>query len=42
MIKLKPEKHKHIWKYWAQGTIRTCEAPIPTIPSCGKTEKVSK
>jgi len=33
----KKEKHEHIWKY--EGSfVRTCEAPIPTIDSCGKEE----
>jgi len=37
MGKLKIKKHKHIWKYYGNN-VRICEAPIPTIESCGKIE----
>jgi hypothetical protein len=32
------QKHKHIWKYINNDSvknIRICEAPFPTIKSCG-------
>lgn len=40
------KEHIHIWKYLAKQTngimdepyMRVCEAPFPTIPSCGRTE----
>jgi len=32
------KKHEHIWKYIGAGYERVCEAPIPTIPSCGRKE----
>lgn len=35
-------EHKHIWKYTEGSDIRVCEAPIPTIPSCGKVEKTKR
>ena len=35
---MKKKKHKHIWKYNEGRTVRVCEAPIPTIESCGKEE----
>jgi len=31
------KKHEHIWKYRGEYD-RVCEAPIPTIESCGKIE----
>jgi len=31
-------KHKHCWKYIFGGKVRICEAPFPTIESCGKKE----
>lgn len=31
------KKHKHIWKYDGKY-VRVCEAPFPTIESCGKEE----
>jgi len=34
----KEKKHRHIWKYSTGKTVRVCEAPIPTIESCGKEE----
>jgi hypothetical protein len=34
---IKEKKHKHIWKYDGSN-VRVCEAPIPTIESCGKEE----
>lgn len=34
------KKHKHIWKY--DGSyVRVCEAPIPTIESCGREEHMT-
>ena len=36
---IKFAKHKHIWKYNKIDTgVRICEAPIPTIPSCGEVQ----
>lgn len=29
-------KHTHIWKYLGAGYERICEAPLPTIESCGE------
>lgn len=37
-IKVKSKEHQHIWKYIGAGYERICEAPIPTIESCGKKE----
>ncbi len=34
------KKHKHIWKYVPADGYRVCKAPIPTIESCGKIEKL--
>lgn len=34
-------KHKHIWKYREGSNKRVCEAPIPTIESCGKEESLT-
>ena len=34
---MKNKEHKHIWKYVGNG-IRHCEAPFPTIESCGKVQ----
>jgi hypothetical protein len=31
--------HKHIWKYNTASNTRVCEAPFPTIESCGKVEE---
>ena len=32
---VKERKHKHIWKYECRN-VRICEAPFPTIESCGE------
>ena len=37
MTKPIDKKHKHIWKYIGPYE-RVCEAPFPTIKSCGKHE----
>lgn len=34
------KKHKHVWKY-SGGNVRVCEAPFPTIESCGKEERMT-
>ena len=31
------KEHNHIWKYMGPFE-RVCEAPFPTIPSCGRAE----
>ena len=30
--------HNHSWKYKGAGHERVCEAPFPTIESCGEVE----
>ena len=39
-INTKKKKHKHCWKYESEYN-RVCEAPFPTIESCGKREKMT-
>ena len=41
-MKTKEKKHAHIWKYNTGGVVRVCEAPIPTIESCGKEERTGE
>jgi hypothetical protein len=36
-VRAKKTRHRHIWKYDGDH-VRVCEAPIPTIESCGKEE----
>lgn len=38
MLKQQEIGHKHIWKYREGTNYRVCEAPFPTIESCGKIE----
>lgn len=35
---MKNKEHTHIWKYREGSNKRVCEAPIPTIESCGEVE----
>ena len=35
---METKEHTHIWKYIGDTGVRVCEAPFPTIESCGRVE----